>query len=1075
MEINSIANEIVLILLRAVADGVTKIGKKTPEEKVKKALEKALDKVAGGNEFWKQYVLRQTDDILMILIRMMDDPKYLESNPLPNYLDEKTIRYFMDCLKEDPEAWDYLERLLNHYVLHEIRTNSQDTLERVRRIDEMLDKTNVSTHYQTLLTLPPMYVDYTNVIGREKDLQNLWSVLENKKYVMLTGPGGIGKTKLAQLLFHTYESEFDEVAWIDYQGELKRSFLDCIVATQFHASRYQNEDEKWLDMKSTLSNDGKKKLFIIDNVDDNSGQHPEQDMELRALTSWQDASVLLISRMEQLDGFEIITLDALEILNDIKVFNHYYSGKAPDPEIVTKIVKLANGNTFAIELLAKGANQENLEDYYNRLINRGFDAIYNEVSSDHQEEKTTIEQHLKVLFDMQKRSNLDKQILSSFAILPVNCECSMDEIEQWFGFKNADLDDVINDGWLSCDENRETYFLHPLVRNIVRFDFGKDANGKNVIAPEGTADKILDYFETHEDACDIDKGFISLQRMINIMESVMGSLVQERSERIATLYKNLGLGYKQMGDYAKALEYYEKELSIKETKLGMDHPKIVTTYNNFAEVYKANGNYDKALEYYCKALKICEKKSDKNRSDTATIYNNIADVYRVKGDYDIALECLEKALVILGEDYPLKAVTYNNKALVYENMGDNTKALEYFEKALAIQETSLGKNDPSTATTYNNIALVYENMGHYYKALEYYEKAMTISESTLGKNHPSTITFYNNIGGAYHHQGKYDKALEYHFKALAIGEKILGMRHPSTAMTYNNIALVYEDMGDFDKAMEYYQKELAVQETKSGEVHPYTISTYNNIARMYEAKGDYDKALEYYEKTLTIIESKLEKDRPSTVSVFNNMAMVYETKGDYAKALEYYKKIREIIESDMEKEHPDAVVTYNKIAVMYYDLGDYDNSLAFFKKTLSVMEAKLGMDYPDIAMVYNNMALVCYAKNDYDSALNYYNKALKMMESKFGKDHPSMAMTYDNIALVYKDKGDYDMALEYFKRALAIQETIFGKDHPSTAMTYNNMAEVYYGLKNFTKAMEFNSKASKIVHAVPLETKEGGV
>ena len=1067
MEINSvassIANDLVLYLMRTVADGVvTKIRKKTPEEKVKKALEKALNTVAVDNEFWKQDVLRRSDDILMILIRMMDDPKYLENNSLPTYLDEKTIRYIMDCLKKDPEAWDYLERMLNDYVLHEIRTKSQDTLERVRRIDEMLDKTTGSTHYQTLLTSPPMYVDYTNVIGREKDLQNLWSVLINKKCVMLTGSGGIGKTKLAQLLFHTYENEFDEVAWIDYQGDLKRSFLACIVATQFHASRYQHEDERWLDMKSTLSNDGKKKLFVIDNVDDNADQHPELDMELRALAGWPDTTVLLISRLEQLGGFEIVTLDALETVNDIKVFNHYYSGKAPNPEIVTKIVKLANGNTFAIELLAKGANQENLEDYYNRLVNRGFDAIYKykEVCSDHHEENTTIEQYLKVLFDMQKRSNRDKQILNSFAILPVNCECSMDEIGQWFGFKNVDLDDVINDGWLSYDENRETYFLHPLVRKIVRFDFGKDANGKNVIAPEGTADKILDYFETHEEMYDIDKGFISLQRMINIMESVMGSLVLENSERIALLYKNLGLGYKQMGDYDKALEYYEKELSTKETKLGMDHPKIITTYNNFAEIYKAKGDYAKALEYYWKALKICEKKLGKNHSDTATIYNNIASVYRVKGNYDIALEYLEKALVILGEDYPSKAVTFNNKALVYEDMGDNTKALEYYEKALAIQETRLGKDNPSTATTYNNIALVYENMGHYYKALEYYEKAMTISESTLGKNHPSTITFYNNIGGAYHHQGKYDKALEYHFKALATGEKILGMRHPSTAMTYNNIALVYEDMGNFDEALEYYQKELAIQETKSGKVHPYIISTYNNIARMYEVKDDYDKALEYYEKTLTIVESKLEKDLPSTVSVFNNMAMVYEVKGEYAKALEYYKKIREIIESDTEKEHPDAVMTYNKIAVMYYDLGDFDNSLAFFKKTLSIMEAKLGMDYPDIAMVYNNMALVCYAKNDYDSALNYYNNALMMMESKFGKDHPSMAMTYDNIALVYKDKGDYDMALDYFKRALAIQETIFGKDHPSTAMIYNNMAEVYYDLKNFTKAMEY-SKASQ--------------
>jgi tetratricopeptide (TPR) repeat protein len=847
---------------------------KSLEKKVVQALGNALDKVARGNEFWKKDVKIQESAVIDALIWMIDSP----DAPIPtNLFDKDLLVQFKSELEKDANTWAYLQILL---LNHRLKKSNEKNEKEIRRLDdkinELLQNINANIRF---LTSVPAWADVDNVIGREDDLEKLWKELSERKRVLLTGLGGIGKTKLAQMLFHNYRDRFEEVAWIDYKVDLKHSFLACVNVEGFNKGP-QNEDERWEAMKSSLLNDGKKKLFIIDNVDDDTDQRPENDKELRALTGWDNTTILLTSRLDRLNPYILHELKELGKDDCKAVFNHYYGGNDPNPELVGKIVKLANYHTLTIELLAKGARRENLESYYEKIKN-GFETVLRKMGTEHHDGNATIEAHLKILFDLQQRSDMDKKVLNSFAVLPVNCECSLEEIEQWFGFGNEDLDEVIKDGWLSFDKDEQTFSMHPLIRTIIRFDFLEDGQGKKTIAPEGTTDEILEYFDEHRelDLFDINMGFVSLQRMIGIVEAVISAVDEKESVRLARLYHRIGWSYKDLGDYNKALEYYGKALEIKESKLGKDHPSTATTYNNIAGVYRAKGYYDKALEYYEKDREISESKLGKDHPSTATTYNNIAGVYEDMGDYDKALEYYEMDREIseskLGKDHLDTATTYNNIAGVYDNMGDYDKALEYYEKALEIRESKLGKDHPSTATTYNNIAGVYDDMDDYDKALEYYEKALEIRESKLGKDHPFTAMTYNNIALVYKAKGDYDKALEYYEKDREISESKLGKDHPSMATTYNNIAGVYEDMGNYDKALEYYEKDREISEFKLGKDHPSTATTYNNIAGVYEDKGDYDKALEYFLKALKILLIK-NKNHPNTTSCFMNLAICYQ-------------------------------------------------------------------------------------------------------------------------------------------------------------------------------------------------------
>lgn len=737
--------------------------------------------------------------------------------------------------------------------------------------DKLLKKPTEKNHY---LTPPPSIADTNNVIGRDKVLKSLWKTLKKRKThkkgkaVIISGFGGIGKTKLAQLLFHTYESKFDEVAWIDYRSDLRKSFLACINVPQFQEKNYQDENERWNDIKRILTNDRKKKLFIIDNVDNDTDQHPEQDIELQELTGWNNTTVLLTSRLERLKNYNQFSLGFLEKEKCIKVFKHYYDSEASNPEIIAKIVELANMHTLTVELLAKGARRENLEKYYNKLIENGFQAVDREMIIDHHKGNETIEQHLRLLFDMQGLSEKDKQILNSFAILPVNCECEIEEIEQWFGFTNRDLDKVIQDGWLRYNINGK-YSLHSLVRTIVRFDFKKNTAPKNIVG------KILDYFVNHAELFDIDKGYNTLHRIILIVESVLSSVAQEESECIARVYHKLGSSYHNMGDNDKALEYHFKAQLIYENVLGTEHPLTAQSFNNIGTVYDDQGNYDKALEYYLKALKIQEKVLGMEHTDTATSSNNIGVVYWEQSNYEEALTYFFKALAIrekvLGSDHPCTAISCGCIGLVYDHQGNYNKALEYFLKAMKIQEKVLGVEHPDTAKSYDDIGLVYKKQGDYDKALKYFLKTLTIRKKVLGMEHPDTIKSYNNIGMIFEKKGEYRKALEYHHKVAATSGKVLGTKHPTAASSYNNINVACDDQGDYEKTLEKSLKALAIREKLLGTEHARTALYYNNIGMMCRDHGDYRTALEYYRKALAIYEKVLGSEHHNTKTILKNI------------------------------------------------------------------------------------------------------------------------------------------------------------------------------------------------------------
>ncbi len=78
-----------------------------------------------------------------------------------------------------------------------------------------------------------------------------------------------------------------------------------------------------------------------------------------------------------------------------------------------------------------------------------------------------------------------------------------------------------------------------------------------------------------------------------------------------------------MGEYSKALSYYEKDLEISQKTLPANHPDLATSYNNIGGVYRNMGEYSKALSYYERALDIWQRSLPPNHPDLKSVKESI--------------------------------------------------------------------------------------------------------------------------------------------------------------------------------------------------------------------------------------------------------------------------------------------------------------------------------------------------------------------------------------------------------------------------------------------------------------------
>ncbi|MFN3694360.1 MAG: tetratricopeptide repeat protein, partial [Ignavibacterium sp.] len=206
---------------------------------------------------------------------------------------------------------------------------------------------------------------------------------------------------------------------------------------------------------------------------------------------------------------------------------------------------------------------------------------------------------------------------------------------------------------------------------------------------------------------------------------------------------NIGLTYRQLGDYDKALEYFNRALTLRLKLLKNNHPLISSSYNNIGNVLFDIKKYDFAIEAHKKALEIRLINFGEDNPQVAASYNNIGNSFFRKENYDSALAMYQKSLSIrnksLKENHPDFAYSYMNIGSVYSVKNDFANSLKYHNMALLLRKNTFGEKHPLTAGDYLNIAEIYFKKKEYDSTLYFCQKSIV----SLVSDFNDSITFKN--------------------------------------------------------------------------------------------------------------------------------------------------------------------------------------------------------------------------------------------------------------------------------------------------------------------------------------------
>lgn len=279
--------------------------------------------------------------------------------------------------------------------------------------------------------------------------------------------------------------------------------------------------------------------------------------------------------------------------------------------------------------------------------------------------------------------------------------------------------------------------------------------------------------------------------------------------------------------------------------LQSDIPKIRgTALGQYGKQLLHIGSYDMALKYLNQSLAIRREIGD--RYGEGVTLNNISQVFKAQADYTKALDYLEQSLVIRQEigDKAGEGATRNNISLIFRVRGDYSRALDYLEQSLVIQQEIGDKQGEGRTLT--NISQIYDSRGDHVAALDYLNQSLAIQQEIGDKQGEGTTI--NNIAAISHAQGNYVQAFGYLSQSLTIQQEIGDKQGEGTVL--NNISQIYSVRGDYAMALDYLEQSLAIQQEigdRAGEG-----STLHNISQMYVAREDYTTALDYLEQSLTL-------------------------------------------------------------------------------------------------------------------------------------------------------------------------------------------------------------------------------
>lgn len=804
-----------------------------------------------------------------------------------------------------------LSELFEHTIKISHKSRYESILDLVKKLEKVLNCTKKNSGIiQNKNYLSDLGDD--NFIGRHEELNLLQESLEDYRFVLLYGIGGIGKSELVRQYLQANETLYGKIVYIEETGSSIRNAINDDNNVKIDGLK-KNEgitedeyfDNKIAQIRKEYEEQKKKRKDII-LVFDNAETF-EDTKYIKAVKSI-GCQCLIISRDKDFIGSGFDKKIEVEPINSIDelvtLFEMNYDGELDEDDrtVICDIIKKYEGHTLLIEMMAKEMSSSWISpaEIQERIsIRSSGDEDIEYIAHEGKREYKKLEDIIFELFKFDERSKDEieiLQIVSMASVEGIPKKLFRDKLNPASSL--SVVKKLIKEGMIK--ENQSMLKVHPILKEMVgdRFEVSDKFCGKYI--------EIIKFAFRHE-----------LKTMsvtwTTVLVSIAKSLISCREINDSVFYDCLANACQRIGLLDDAIKYCKINIElIKKTK-GEESEDLPVAYMRIGRVLGKNGLYEESL---------------KNLDESAKRYNSIlcasgpavagalvggsiggavaSSLFALRGlkkdlcdtekthmkvDHNIDIKEYDKLLDL--------SKTYNQLARWYCEQGEYKEALKYCDVAYDIAKVKSDVYDRAKHKLYyigdTKASVLYE-CEKYDKALELYFVSKKMKEELGLENTVYMCPSYFGIAKCLYALGRYQEAADFLDRARKLSEELKGIDNIETAKIYNLIGNILKRMGRGYDSIPFFEQANEVLIKQLGFANAFSIRAKADLLLLkVENKGALkDDFQDEYNEISKRIDEKQRSKTHTMKEVYLVMRSIAEVLG--VEKGNWIEKIREIEE-----------------------------------------------------------------------------------------------------------------------------------------------------------------------------------
>jgi protein O-mannosyl-transferase len=274
----------------------------------------------------------------------------------------------------------------------------------------------------------------------------------------------------------------------------------------------------------------------------------------------------------------------------------------------------------------------------------------------------------------------------------------------------------------------------------------------------------------------------------------------EAQPKFADAWNNLGYVFYERMQYAEALPYLEKALSLK--------PSSLALRDGFANSLRELGRTDEAIEQYRLILQ--------QKPDDFTVLNDLGNALARKGQFAEAMQEYEASL----RAKPDQATAHYGLAGALARTGRPDEAIGHYRLAL--------QRNPDFAVAHNDLGFVLARKGDLDGAIAQFREAVRCK--------PDDPAALCNLGRTLAGRQRFDEAVPLYVQALSVA--------PTNADAHAGLGLALAALGRMDEAVGHFQEAVRLR--------PDNANAHFNLGRGLAAQGKSDEAIRQLTEALRL-------------------------------------------------------------------------------------------------------------------------------------------------------------------------------------------------------------------------------